>query len=264
MRKCILHQLLLTCVIIMALSFAFVSIFSGEAFGLNITPDIGDSPPAAPSNLTAAGSGSDVVLNWADNSDNDLGFLVEKRSPGGSWVEIGCPTPDVTSFSDRISAFGTYYYRVRAFNNYGTSDYSNEVSAVVESLTVTGTTITLQINYPYMTVNDSTMEIDPGRGTVPVIFEDRTLLPIRAIVEALGGTISWDETSRKVTIEDNGTTIELWIGNYTTYVNGNKNIIDAAPQIINDRTMIPVRFVVENLGAAVDWDSANKAVIIRR
>jgi hypothetical protein len=50
-----------------------------------------------------------------------------------------------------------------------------------------------------MTVNGVKKEIDPGRGTVPVIVKGRTLVPIRAIIEELGGTIGWDGNERKVT-----------------------------------------------------------------
>jgi len=75
------------------------------------------------------------------------------------------------------------------------------------------TVITLQPDNAYMTVNGVSQEIDPGRGTKPVIIPEwsRTVVPIRAIVEALGGTIGWDGTERKVTINFKGTVIELWI-----------------------------------------------------
>lgn len=53
------------------------------------------------------------------------------------------------------------------------------------------TIIILQIDNPNMTVNNETAEIDPGRGTVPVIINDRTLLPVRGVIEAAGGSISW-------------------------------------------------------------------------
>ncbi len=57
-------------------------------------------------------------------------------------------------------------------------------------------TITLQIDNPIMTVNDTEREIDPGRGTAPLLVNDaRTLLPVRAVVEAIGGTVDWDENT---------------------------------------------------------------------
>lgn len=62
------------------------------------------------------------------------------------------------------------------------------------------TTITLQIGNPVMTVNGETAEIDPGRGTTPIKDNERTMVPIRAIIEALGGEVEWDETTQTVTI----------------------------------------------------------------
>jgi hypothetical protein len=222
------------------------------------------SLPVNPSNLTASVWGPDVLLRWTYSSEDVTGFIVEKKPPGGNWNEIADTNRNVLSYTDKVSNTGTYYYRVRAMNNSGTSEPSNEASAMVQSLTFTGITISLQVNDPYMTVNNVIKELDPGRGTVPVIIEDRILLPIRAIVEALGGIIAWDETSREVTIKDSGATIELWVGNTITYVNGVKKITDVAPQIINDRTMLPIRFVVENLGATINWENQNRIVTIRR
>ena len=131
------------------------------------------------------------------------------------------------------------------------------------------TVITLQPDNPYMTVNGVQQEIDPGRGTKPVIIPKwgRTVVPIRAIVEALGGTIEWDGTERKVTINFNGTVIELWIDKPQARVNGEMKWIDpnnhdVKPIIINSRTMLPLRFVAESLGCTVQWDAATRTITI--
>ena len=129
--------------------------------------------------------------------------------------------------------------------------------------------ITLQPDNPMMTVNGVQQEIDPGRGTKPIIIPKwgRTVVPIRAIVEALGGTIEWDGTERKVTIHFNGTTIELWIDKPQAKVNGKMKWIDpnnhdVKPIIVNSRTMLPLRFVAENLGCTVGWDAATRTITI--
>jgi hypothetical protein len=130
-------------------------------------------------------------------------------------------------------------------------------------------TITLQPDNPYMTVDGVSREIDPGRSTKPVIIPEwsRTVVPIRAIVEALGGTISWDGETRKVTIDFKDTIIELWIDNPEAKVNGVTKWIDESnhavmPIIINDRTMLPLRFVAESLGCTVDWDPDTRTIKI--
>ncbi|RIE10206.1 copper amine oxidase N-terminal domain-containing protein [Candidatus Cryosericum hinesii] len=129
------------------------------------------------------------------------------------------------------------------------------------------TIVTLQINNPKMTVNGTEQAIDE-QGTKPIIKNNRTLVPIRAIIESLGGTIAWDATAKKVTLALGSTTMQLWIGNSTAKVNGKDIPIDkddakVVPEIINSRTMIPLRFVAENLGCDVLWDAATKTVTIK-
>ena len=122
--------------------------------------------------------------------------------------------------------------------------------------------IFLQIDNPLMYVNGIQMEVDPGRGSKPVIINSRTLLPIRAIIEAIGGNIEWDEQQKKVTINVAQDTILLWIGMKEMLVNNRFEINDVAPVIINDRTYIPLRFVAENVGCEVVWDGIAKSVTI--
>uniref|UniRef100_A0A7C4Y3W3 Copper amine oxidase N-terminal domain-containing protein n=1 Tax=Caldisericum exile TaxID=693075 RepID=A0A7C4Y3W3_9BACT len=101
-----------------------------------------------------------------------------------------------------------------------------------------------------------------------MIRENRTLLPIRAIIEALGGTIDWDAKEQKVTINFKGTNIQLWIGKNTALVNGEYKLIDpknpeVKPIIIPPgRTMLPIRFIAENLGCLVEWNETLKEVKI--
>ncbi|MEA3313476.1 MAG: copper amine oxidase N-terminal domain-containing protein [Caldisericota bacterium] len=131
------------------------------------------------------------------------------------------------------------------------------------------TIIILQPDNPMMTVNGNLQEIDLGRGTKPVIIPEwgRTVVPIRAIVEALHGTIEWDGVERKVTIRFKDITIELWIDNPQAKVNGIGKWIDESnhnvrPIIVNDRTMLPLRFIAESLGCEVEWDPNTRIITI--
>jgi len=121
----------------------------------------------------------------------------------------------------------------------------------------------LQIGNKTMWVNDNEIEID----VPPQIVEGRTLLPIRWAAEPLGAEVGWDGDEKKVTVTLKDTTIELWIGKSIAKVNGVNTPIDpdnpkVVPMIINGRTMLPVRFVAENLGCQVDWDQDTKTVTI--
>jgi len=123
--------------------------------------------------------------------------------------------------------------------------------------------VVLKINEKNFTVNNEPHTLD----SPPVIKNSRTLLPIRAVVEALGGSVSWDATERKVTVSLGSTTIELWIGKNTAKVNDVDTPIDSTnskvvPEIIKERTMLPLRFVTENLGCDVQWDGTTKTITI--
>jgi len=243
------------------------SAYSNEA---NITVPVCGSVPSAPTGLSAtAVSSSEISLTWTDNSDNEDGFKIERKEAGETYSVLVTVGTGVTSYNNIfLLSNTTYYYRVRAYSSLGFSDYSNEVSATTPPK-IEQIIIRLYIDNPNMYINEVKQEIDLGRGTKPVIIAEwsRTVVPIRAIVEALGGTISWDGTARKVTIQFKSTIIELWIDNPKAKVNGTAKWIDennhnVKPIIINDRTMLPLRFVAENLGCLVEWEEVRREIKI--
>ncbi len=155
------------------------------------------------------------------------------------------------------------------FTVIATDTAGNETTKKAEIVRKEKIVIALIIDNPYMYINEALTEIDPGRGTQPVIIPEwgRTVVPIRAIAEALGATVEWDGIERKVTITLNTQKIELWIGNPMAKVNGigewiDEDNHDVKPIIINDRTMLPLRFIGESLGCTVEWDPVNRMVII--
>lgn len=122
--------------------------------------------------------------------------------------------------------------------------------------------IILQINNPNVKVNGNLQEIDPGRGTTPMIISSRSMVPIRAVVEAIDGNVSWDASSQKITLTAKGNTVEMWIDKNEIVVNGNSLYIDVAPTIVNGRTYVPVRFAAENLSTKVYWINSTKEAVI--
>lgn len=123
-------------------------------------------------------------------------------------------------------------------------------------------TVEMKIGEPVMTVNGSEREIDPGRNTVPVIQNGRTVVPIRAIIEAMGGSVSWDQQTQTSEIEYNGNVVMLTTGSMTGYVNGEEASLDTPPVIMDGRTMLPIRFVAESFGFDTDWDQNTNTVTI--
>lgn len=124
--------------------------------------------------------------------------------------------------------------------------------------------VSLQINNPIMKVNGLEKEIDTGYGTKPIVIEERTLVPIRAIVEAFGGTVEWDSAERAVLLNMNNDTIKLIIDSSTAYLNNEAEVLDVVPQVINERTMLPIRFVAEGFNLGVAWDSETQTIYVIR
>ena len=128
----------------------------------------------------------------------------------------------------------------------------------------TTTFLYFHINDPTYTVNGAAKAMD----TAPVIVESRTFLPIRYVVETIGAKVDWYAPDQKVTITLSPKTIELWIGQNRAIVDGKLSVpIDSAnPKIVPSiqppgRTMMPLRFIAENLGCKVDWLSPAEARI---
>lgn len=313
------------------------------------------SPPSAPFNLSATSSGSSIRLTWNPSTPGIypiLGYAVYRGySPGGEDPEPILTTgAETTSITDSSVSFDkTYYYCVKAYDAQGNySTPSNEVSISLKdttppnidvtypqdglvteesSVTVTGyatdadsgvskitingmevpfntagyfsfqvflsdgsNTITvvttdragnratriidikcnksivliLQINNKVMMARGEEVVMD----VAPIIIEGRTLLPIRWVMEPLGAVVSWNNNERKVTVNFKDKVIELWIENPKAKVNGNEVWIDSsnhkvAPLIIKGRTMLPVRFVAENLGCTVDWNGKRQTITIK-
>lgn len=109
---------------------------------------------------------------------------------------------------------------------------------------------------------------------VPVVFtaesgspfigkNNRTLVPLRAVMETFGCEVSWDNPSRTAIVRQNGTEVRAVIGSSTLQVNGASVTIDTAPVIRDSRTYLPIRAVLEAFGARVDWDAADRTVVVR-
>ncbi len=96
----------------------------------------------------------------------------------------------------------------------------------------------------------------------PVLMNDRTMVPFRAIFEALGCTVSWNDETQTASGSRNGMKVELPIGNNIAKVDGESVVLDQSAVLLNDRTLVPLRFVSEALGAQVKWDDASQTVII--
>ena len=114
-------------------------------------------------------------------------------------------------------------------------------------------------------INNQTLQTD----TPPVIVDGRTLVPLRAIGEAMGCEVTWVAATRTANLKNETTIVSMQIGNqWVTKVkrvgDGAQTVkeIDVPPMLINDRTYIPARAFAEALDAMVAWDAGSRTVII--
>ena len=94
----------------------------------------------------------------------------------------------------------------------------------------------------------------------PVLWNDRTLVPVREVTEAIGAKVEWIEETQTARISKGNTTIKLPVDSDIAYINGEKVQLDTETELINKKTMIPVRFVSENFGMNVLWDDSTRTV----
>lgn len=123
--------------------------------------------------------------------------------------------------------------------------------------------ISLQVGSNGMFHNSSPVRLDAP----PIIVSDRTLVPLRAIAEAFNAQVNWNPDTKQVTVAIGDKTILLTIGNPKASVNGQPVYIDpqnpqVVPIISNSRTMVPLRFIAETMGATVEWDPVFKNIYI--
>jgi photosystem II stability/assembly factor-like uncharacterized protein len=260
------------------------TLYAGAAFGGRlyrwVPPEATGaqpSPPSMPGNVTAAPSVADIRLSWSASTAGTSplgGYAVYRSSnPGGTpGTAVATVGAAVTSWTDTTCQQGiTYYYSVASFDDEQTplfSAKSSEVSAKLLPPPPVVLTLTLHMGNTRMLVSGSDGTSDTVTlDAAPVLGAgNRTLVPVRAVAEAMGGTVGWDPVTRTASVTVGSNTLELTLGKNTALFNGTATPIDTDPKvvpvIINGRTMLPLRFVVESLGADVSYDQATKTITI--
>ncbi|MCX5975828.1 MAG: copper amine oxidase N-terminal domain-containing protein [Coprothermobacterota bacterium] len=116
-----------------------------------------------------------------------------------------------------------------------------------------------------LTIGSTEAQIGSKTSTLdaaPFIRDSRTYVPVRFVAESMGAKVGWVQEEQKVTIALEKNVIWLWIGKNTATVNDLEKTLDAPPIIESNRTFVPVRFVSENLGAAVSWNAHDQTVTV--
>lgn len=218
---------------------------------------------------------SGIRLQW--HPSDSLGYRIfRSTSPDTLGISVTDFYIETSSYVDvNVEPNKQYYYTIKPviteanpLNNVEEvlgepiGYYTAKTSDAVSSTSVSKSVIVLQLNNPNLSVNGILQEVDPGRGTKPMYLNGRVMIPIAAMVEAMGGEIKWDGITKKVTIEARGITLELWLNKKEIMVNGVKSMMDVAPGTFNGRTFVPVSFVASNLKAKTAWINSTKEAIV--
>jgi hypothetical protein len=119
-------------------------------------------------------------------------------------------------------------------------------------------TVKLTIDQKSLTVNGKAVAMDQA----PVIYKDNTLVPVRFVVEAMGGELTWSDAERKVTIIKDDHLVELWLNNPQLIADGEAITAEVPPLLMNERTMVPLRVISEKMGWKVTWDEKTRSVLL--
>ena len=110
----------------------------------------------------------------------------------------------------------------------------------------------------HVLVNNTPVQFDQP----PVLIEDRVLVPVRAIFEALGAEVQWNDDTQTAIAVKGGTTVQITIDNNAMLVNGEVKLLDVPAQLMNNRTLVPLRAVSEAFACNVAWNDGNQTAMI--
>jgi len=115
-------------------------------------------------------------------------------------------------------------------------------------------------NNPVSVTIDGEPVVFQGQG--PAIIDDRTLVPIRGVFEAIGFEVGWSDATRTATLTSDEYVVIITIGSANFTTNGVIQMLDVPAQIIGSRTLLPIRAVLESVGFYVDWHEASRTVLV--
>ncbi len=179
---------------------------------------------------------------WGKDVTKNIKAIMEYQLPDGSFEHIKGKGPDIMATEQALYAMVNHQRRLE-----GKSDIYEMKDVVLERAIK-------------VILDGSLLAFDQS----PIIESGRTLVPMRAIFEAFGATVSYEPLGKVVSGVLGEKIVTLTIGSEKAVVNGKEIILDVPAKIVNGRTLVPLRFVGESLEAKVDWINETRTVVITR
>jgi hypothetical protein len=201
-----------------------------------------------------------TVAAPSSTSDRDVlvtGSVTDDLSGVASLKVQGSPVsilPDSTFSATVHLTMGANTVSIEAVDGVGHTT-KQQISIVRVQPT---TTVRVTIASTQMLVNDEATSLD----VAPMIIRGRTMLPIRALIEALDGTVEWNPSAGSIRLTLGSRIVVLTVNMSTADVDGLTVALDVPPTITNGRTLVPLRFVAESLGCRVTWNPLTKTATV--
>ncbi|HZG87378.1 stalk domain-containing protein [Paenibacillus sp.] len=211
-----------------------------------------DGPIALELDVFGDGQGGWLRAEFTDADGNVQRATIAEKVDWTGWRTVSV---DVTPYR-AVSLKRLYVVSKAAIQGELVFD---DLNLLYPSKTGGGTSVALTVGKKDVVVGGQPQQLD----VAPLIDRERTFVPVRFVVDALGGHVDWDAADKKVTIRKGGHFVELWIGQTEMIADGARIGSDVSPMLRGGRTMLPLRFVSEQLGLNVVWDPATRGITIQ-
>ena len=152
-------------------------------------------------------------------------------------------------------------YDVKTYESLETISICDETDDVVDVVEAAPKVISFVLGQDKVNIDGVYKDI-----SAPVVYnydDDRVLIPIRAVSEALGYDVAWTEDTGTIVISDDANAVTLWLDYAFIAINGDISVMDTATVIIGESTYIPIRYVAEAFELEVDWNENESKVTLR-
>ena len=235
----------------------------GAAAEVKVAKTMTEADTDKTANLTA---GDIIRINLESNPSTGYGWTFDKALLDTgvlSLVDSGYLEPANNTTRPAVGAPGTQYWLFKALKD-GDIKIPFSYSRSWESVQpLKSFNLVAHIGAVEPSTPDLSISINGNKISYPVSplkLDGRVLVPLRQTVEAIGGSISWDNEKQEIGIARNEKTITMILWRTTAKVNGSKITMEVPPIILNGATYIPIRFVAENFGYAVTFDAAGNNI----
>lgn len=200
-------------------------------------------------------NGEDVTGVLCNPDKKEVIFTLERELYSGDDIEIkiykeaGIKNPEPNYYRlmvGMLRASGTVLS-----NSYYIGEESSQQN------TITGI-IRLQVNSNIATIGSTTRILE----TAPIIENNITLVPLRFVSDSLGAEVEYNSKGKYVTIKQGNKELAIWVNSTLAKVDGRFDSIASPAKIVNSRVLVPIRFISEQLGATVNYDTNTKSILI--